>query len=873
MTDVRAFEQTPTVTRLNDYRPFPYRVHATELTFELHPTRTRVTQVSRFERLEHTTTALELSGVGLTRISVDIDGEAVSDDRLVEVDETLLVRQVPTEFTLTVVTEINPESNTTLEGLYLSNGMFCTQCEAEGFRRITYYPDRPDVLTVFTTRIRANAEYPTLLSNGNLVSDTTNADGFREVVWHDPFPKPSYLFALVGGDLALKQDQFVTQSGRSIDLRIYVEPSDLNRVDYALQSLKRAMRWDETAFGREYDLDIFMIVAVSHFNMGAMENKGLNIFNSSCVLASPEAATDQAFQRIEAIVAHEYFHNWSGNRVTCRDWFQLSLKEGFTVYRDSEFSADMNSRAVKRIQDVNFLRSAQFTEDAGPTAHPVQPSEYLEISNFYTLTIYEKGAEIVRMLRTLLGESTFRAGSDLYFERHDGEAVTIEDFVACMAEVSGRDLTQFMRWYRQAGTPILKVSSAFDEANRTLRLALTQEPPSVASDMSHEPYVIPVLYQVIDQDTGSILVPEALLELTDRSLTVEHTITDGTPVVSILRGLSAPVKPVYERSVDALCALAAFDDDGVSRWDAIQALFVNAIEARARAGVDTALEAALIQLIERLIQSPQEIVDPACLAEMLTLPSDNILWDALRPADPQAIADARQGLRKELATTLASRWEALVDAMQVKGVYTPDAESIGRRSLNLCALGFLAKAVNCDARLEALFNNAGNLTERAAAYRIARAEGSEVLSARLADAFLAQADTDEVLDLWLSTEAVNETTATLSRVQELTAHPRFSWTNPNRVRAVIGAFAARNIRAFHTPEGYAYLESVILKLDAMNPQIAARLVGPLCQWARFEARYADAMAERLDAMAAKSLSKDLYEIVSKSQRRESTNTA
>ena len=866
MTDTRTQDHAPRATRLAEYSPYPYRVLQTELTFHLHPTATRVIQTSRFERTTSDTTAIELYGVDLTRISVKVDGEDVPDERLVEVDETLLIRQVPPEFTLEVVTEINPEANTTLEGLYLSNGMFCTQCEAEGFRRITYYPDRPDVLTVFTTRIVADAAYPTLLSNGNPTEDNTGPDGKREVVWHDPFPKPSYLFALVGGDLACQTDAFVTASGREVELRIYVEASDLDRVGYALESLKRAMRWDEEVFGREYDLDIFMIVAVSHFNMGAMENKGLNIFNSSCVLASPDAATDQAFQRIEAIVAHEYFHNWSGNRVTCRDWFQLSLKEGFTVYRDSEFSADINSRAVKRIQDVNFLRSAQFTEDSGPTAHPVQPSEYLEISNFYTLTIYEKGAEIVRMLCTLLGAERFRAGSDLYFSRHDGQAVTIDDFVAAMAEVSGRDLSQFMRWYRQPGTPVLQVESAMDASSGQLTIHFTQKPPAVADATSHAPYVIPVLYQIIDRMTGQILVPEALVELNAPTQSVTHPIRQGQPVVSMLRGLSAPVKLEYARSLDELAALAAFDDDGVSRWDAIQALYVRCIQELVNQTGDETTFDCLVRVVTQLIQAPDEIADPACVAEMLTLPSDNILWDAMRPADPQAIATARQTLRARLAAALSSLWEPLIDAMAVDGPYAPSADAIGQRSLAIIGLGYLAKVRDCDARLAELFETAGNLTERFAAYRIARSDGSMELGEQLSNQFLDQASADEVLDLWLSTEAVNERTADLERVKALTEHPRFSWTNPNRVRAVIGAFAGRNVRAFHSEAGYRYLQEVILKLDAMNPQIAARLVGPLCQWSRFDAQYADIMAACLDALADMKLSKDLYEMVAKSRR-------
>ncbi len=863
MTDSRALNTAPSITRLCDYEAYPFSLESVELTFELHATKTLVTQLSVVRRIGHNTKALELNGKDVKRISIAIDGSEVDESRLVEIDETLLVRDVPDSFTLKVVTEINPEANTALEGLYLSNGMFCTQCEAEGFRRITYYPDRPDVMSVFTTRIIANEKHPTLLSNGNLISEATTDDGQFEVVWHDPFPKPCYLFALVGGDLAFQKDQFLTMSGRTIDLRIYVESKDIDRVQYALDSLKRAMAWDEKVYGREYDLDIFMIVAVSHFNMGAMENKGLNIFNSSCVLANPKAATDQAFQRIEAIVAHEYFHNWSGNRVTCRDWFQLSLKEGFTVFRDSEFSADTNSRAVKRIQDVNFLRSAQFTEDSGPTAHPVQPSEYQEISNFYTLTIYEKGAEVVRMMRTLLGPELFRQGSDLYFERHDGQAVTINEFVSAMAEVSGRNFDQFMRWYRQPGTPRLGVNSHYDEQSKSLQIQLTQKPPVIASDDSHGLYLIPVSYQIIDAESGDILVPEQMFELTERKATISFENVVGKPVLSILRGLSAPVKLEMTRSSAELAALARFDDDGVTRWDAVQALYTQAI-ADLLVNPDASLDSHLIQLIEELIADPSTIDDPACLAEMLALPQDSILWDAFQPADPQAILDARKVLRQNIASAGAKHWLTLYQAMKVEGEYTPSADAIGRRSLALTALGFLAKVDAIDDLLNDLFHQASNLTERFAAYRIARSDCSDHVSSFLSDEFLKHADTDEVLDLWLSTEAMNEKTASIQRISDLTEHSRFAWTNPNRVRAVLGTFANRNVKAFHTAEGYRLLADAVLKLDAMNPQIASRLVMPLCQWGRFAPSYQDLMKAELRRMIAKDLSKDLNEIVSKS---------
>ena len=860
MTDSRQAAEIPKVTKLSEYKTYPYKVESLDLVFDLAPTATIVTQTSYFCRIDPSETSLTLNGKNLKLMSIQINDVEVPAERLVYLDEILMIRKVPEKFELRIETEINPEENTALEGLYLSNGMFCTQCEAEGFRRITYYPDRPDVLTIFTTTIRAEKCFPTLLSNGNEVSRRILDDDRIEVVWSDPFPKPCYLFALVAGDLACKRDNFVTQSGREIDLRVYVAESDLNRVTFALESLKRAMRWDEKVYGREYDLDIFMIVAVSHFNMGAMENKGLNIFNSSCVLANQNAATDSAFQRIEAIVAHEYFHNWSGNRVTCRDWFQLSLKEGFTVFRDAEFTADTNSRAVKRIQDVNFLRAAQFIEDAGPTSHPVQPSEYIEISNFYTLTIYEKGAEIVRMIRTLLGDQLFRQGSDLYFNRHDGEAVTIEDFVNAMSEVSGRDFQQFMNWYRQPGTPIIKINQEIKEG--ILSIVIEQHPPKGWSTETHKPYLVPISYKIFEKSTGRELIPESLLELTEPKTTVEYEIGQNIPVLSVLRGLSAPVKLYIDRESEELAALARFDDDGVNRWDAMQALYVRAIKNRLPGNEWNPVE--LIATVRGLIESETSIQDEACLAEMLTLPQSNVLWDEFQPADPQAIACARNEVMADLGKGLFTQWEVLFSKMQILEEYQPISSQIGKRSLGLCALGYLANASNQDHLLETIFHTANNLTQRVAAYRIARQEGSSDLSNALSEAFLQSALTDEVLDLWLSTEAVTEKTATLDRVRDLTEHPRFAWTNPNRVRAVIGSFANRNVRAFHTAEGYNFLKECVLRLDSMNPQIAARLVMPLTQHERFTSKYSKAMLSALRELADEDLSRDLREIIDKS---------
>ncbi|MDX1597774.1 MAG: aminopeptidase N, partial [Marinobacter sp.] len=643
----------PKTIYLKDYRVPDFLVDHVDLRFELYEDGARVHSTLSLRRNPEAFDnrgALELDGDSLKLESVALDGAVLEIGQYEDLGDKLVVAEVPDAFELTVVTWIEPQNNTRLEGLYKSSGMFCTQCEAEGFRCITFFPDRPDVMSRFRTRIEADkSSYPILLSNGNDVEQGDLADGRHFVTWEDPFPKPCYLFALVAGDLVEKRDTFTTLSGRNIDLRMYVEPRNSEKCEHAMDSLKRSMRWDEEVYGREYDLDIFMIVAVDDFNMGAMENKGLNIFNSSCVLASQETATDLAFQRIEAIVAHEYFHNWSGNRVTCRDWFQLSLKEGFTVFRDSQFSSDMGSPTVKRIEDVTLLRTAQFAEDGGPMAHPVRPASYMEISNFYTLTIYEKGAEVVRMIHTLLGPELFRKGSDLYFERHDGQAVTTDDFVKAMEDASGRDLSQFRLWYEQAGTPVLNISDSYDEQTGIYHLTVEQTIPDTPGQQDKQPQHIPFALGLLDSNGNDIPLKmadgdddaptERVLELTEASHTFEFNDVREQPVPSLLRQFSAPVRVVYSWTREQLEFLMSHDSDGFNRWDAGQRLAVDVISSLVDAPDDAEIEPRLVAAYRHLMSDTS--LDQALVAKMLQLPSEAYLIELADSPDVQAIHQAR----------------------------------------------------------------------------------------------------------------------------------------------------------------------------------------------------------------------------------------
>ena len=868
----------PSTIHLKDYLPPAFLIDQVELDVDLHPENTRVISrlhLRRNPQRPEPGLPLELHGQELTLHSIQVNGAPFSDYQLTESGITL--HHLPDQAVLETQVEISPAQNTALEGLYISGGHFCTQCEAEGFRRITYYLDRPDVLARFRTRISADAaRYPVLLSNGNLIEQGQLEGGRHFVCWEDPFPKPAYLFALVGGQLHAVKDQFTTQSGREVALELWVEEENLHKGQHALTSLKKAMQWDETVYGREYDLDIYMIVAVNDFNMGAMENKGLNIFNSACVLADPKSATDRAFHRVESVVAHEYFHNWSGNRVTCRDWFQLSLKEGFTVFRDQQFSADQHSAAVERIQNVALLRTAQFAEDAGPTAHPVRPESYIEINNFYTLTIYEKGAEIVRMLAELLGWPTFRRGSDLYFERFDGQAVTIEDFVACMAEVSGQDLSQFMRWYHQAGTPQLRVERHYDPAARTFTLTLHQQTPPTPGQSDKQPLLIPVKLGLLDaqgQDLplilkGETLGDETVIHLREASQSWVFEQLDAAPLPSLLRGFSAPVKLDYPRTDAELALQLTQDSDGFNRWEAGQKLALNAIDAliqQQQQGQDLQLHPSLVSAFAALLQDHQ---DPMMLAELLQLPSEAYIAEQYACVDIDAIHIARDYARKMLATRFYDAFLALYQAFDLQAPWSAEPEQLAARQLKNTCLAYLV-ATESEAAFtlaQQQFEQADNMTDQLAALTaLAHAEDPAQGQAALS-AFEQQWQQDAlVMDSWFSVQVTRPYPDALDRLHQLKTHPAFSMKNPNKVRALLGAFCQHNPSRFHRRDGagYAALADAVIELNQLNPQIAARLVLPLTRHQRMDDHRKAQMKAELQRIQDQPLSPDVYEVISK----------
>lgn len=871
----------PQTIYLKDYQVPPFLVDHVDLRFELFEEGARVHSTLTIRRNPDSKGGqpLQLDGDTLELVELQLDGQPLSASAYQATPSELEIPDVPDTFTLVVVTWLHPQDNTRLEGLYKSSGMFCTQCEAEGFRRITYFPDRPDVMATYRSRVEADkAKYPVLLSNGNPVEQGELDDGRHFVTWEDPHPKPCYLFALVAGDLVQKNDRFTTQSGRDIDLRIYVEPRNSEKCDHAMTSLKHAMRWDEQTYGREYDLDIFMIVAVDDFNMGAMENKGLNIFNSSCVLASADTATDLAFQRVESVVAHEYFHNWSGNRVTCRDWFQLSLKEGFTVFRDSQFSADMGSPTVKRIEDAAMLRTAQFAEDGGPMAHPVRPQSYMEISNFYTLTIYEKGCEVVGMIHTLLGEDLFRKGSDLYFERHDGQAVTTDDFVKAMEDASGRDLTQFRLWYEQAGTPVVTVTDRFDDANGCYHLTLSQHLPATPGQSEKRPQHIPFALGLLDSQgaplplklsADSASAPhQRVLELTEPEQTFSFHGLRSRPVPSLLRDFSAPVRVHYDWNRDQLVFLMSHDADGFNRWDASQRLAVEVIQSLEGESHQTGVDSRLTEAYRTLLSDSN--LDQALVAKMLQLPSDAYLIELAEKADVQTIHAARARVLSQLAQSLQGELLACYRRNQETGAYELTSEAIARRSLKNTALAWLLYIDDDEARQLALdqFAAATNMTDRAGALRALVDSGFDEDRQASLDQFYQQFSHDPlVVDQWFSIQASSPRNGDLVAVKALLEHKAFDWKNPNKIRSVIGAFAAQNLVNFHADDGsgYEFLKTQILRLDDSNPPIAARLVSPLTRWRRFSSVYSDGMKAALEAIAAKpNLSRDVYEIVHKS---------
>ena len=880
--------EQPQVIYLKDYQAPEYLIDETHLTFELFEDHSLVHAqlvMRRNPARGAGLPALVLDGQQLELLSVALDDQPLGADDYQLDDSHLTLQPTAERFTLDTSVKIHPETNTALEGLYKSGGMFCTQCEAEGFRKITYYLDRPDVMSTFTTTVIAEQHrYPVLLSNGNPIGSGPQQDGRHWATWEDPFKKPAYLFALVAGDLWCVEDTFTRQSGRDVTLRIYVEPENIDKCQHAMVSLKKSMRWDEEVYGREYDLDIFMIVAVNDFNMGAMENKGLNIFNSSAVLARAETATDAAHQRVEAIVAHEYFHNWSGNRVTCRDWFQLSLKEGFTVFRDSEFSADMNSRTVKRIEDVAYLRTHQFAEDAGPMAHAVRPDSFIEISNFYTLTVYEKGSEVVRMVHTLLGAEGFRKGSDLYFERHDGQAVTCDDFIKAMEDANGVDLTQFKRWYSQAGTPRLNVSEAYDAAAQTYSLTFSQSCPATPDKVEKQPFVIPVELGLLDAQGNDIalrLQGETQAGATTRVLSVteaEQTFTfvdvAARPLPSLLRGFSAPVKLSFPYDRDQLMFLMQHDSDGFNRWEAGQQLSVQVLQeliAQHQRGEALVLDQRLVTALGSVLAN--EALDQAMVAEMLSLPSEAYLTEISEVADVDAIHAARDFARQQLAEQLFdglwARYQAN-RAVSRETAYVAEAEHFARRSLQNIALSYLmltGRAQVLEATLEQ-FEACDNMTERLTALAVLVNSPFQDERARALQSFAEHfKDNPLVMDQWFSVQAGSPLPGGLARVRALMEHPAFTLKNPNKVRALIGAFAGQNLVNFHAADGsgYRFLADLVIELNGFNPQIASRQLAPLTRWRKYDAARQALMKAELERIRGSGgLSSDVFEVVSKS---------
>ncbi|CAN7264348.1 aminopeptidase N [Rhizobium leguminosarum] len=872
---------TGQVIHLADYRPTDFVLERVDLTFELDPTETKVEARLIFHRRTGTdpSAPIVLDGDELTLSGLLLDQVELDPSRYDATPESLTVRDLPESapFELTITTIINPEANTQLMGLYRTGGIYCTQCEAEGFRRITYFPDRPDVLAPFTVNIIADKDAnPLLLSNGNFLGGAGYGPGKHFAAWFDPHPKPSYLFALVAGDLGVVEDTFTTMSGREVVLKIYVEHGKEPRAAYAMDALKRSMKWDEERFGREYDLDIFMIVAVSDFNMGAMENKGLNVFNDKYVLADPEIATDADYANIEAIIAHEYFHNWTGNRITCRDWFQLCLKEGLTVYRDHEFSSDQRSRAVKRIAEVRHLKSEQFPEDGGPLAHPVRPTKYREINNFYTTTVYEKGSEVTRMIATLLGKDGFKKGMDLYFDRHDGEAVTIEDFVKCFEDASGRDLTQFSLWYHQAGTPLVTASGSYNAAAGSFTLSLEQMIPATPGQPSKEPMHIPLSLALFGENGGKIEPTSVdgaeyigeVLHLTGRTQTAIFHGIGSRPVVSINRGFSAPINLHFDQSPADLALLARYETNHFARWQALTDLALpNLLKAArdAREGKPVVCEATFIETL--IAAAADEALEPAFRAQALALPSESDIARELGGNnDPDAIHAGWQAILKQIADVGKDVFAGLYAAMTTSGDFSPDAKSAGLRALRNTALTYLSHAEQTPARAKAAFDAANNMTDLSHALTILAhrfpdsAETSEAL-ASFRDRF---AENALVIDKWFAIQAGIPGPKTLERIRALMDNPLFKRTNPNRMRALVGTFAFANPTGFGRAdgEGYRFLAGQILDIDERNPQLAARILTSMRSWRSLEPTRADhARSALIEIERAADLSTDVRDIV------------
>lgn len=868
---------------LKDYAPPAYWVDTVELCFELGEEITRVTSRIAFKSQAGISTdqPLVLDGVGLQLVQVKLDAQPLQEAEYACNEESLTIHKVPDSFVLETTVTLRPQDNTALEGLYRSGSMFCTQCEAEGFRKITYFPDRPDVMGYFTTTIIADKQnYPVLLSNGNCIDRTDLADGRHSATWQDPFAKPCYLFALVGGDLGCVEDSFTTCSGREVTLQIYVEKHNLGKCAHAMHALKKAMLWDEETYGLEYDLDIFMIVAVDDFNMGAMENKGLNIFNSKYVLAHPETATDADFQAIEGVIAHEYFHNWTGNRVTCRDWFQLSLKEGLTVFRDQHFSSDQVSRAVKRIEDVCVLRTHQFAEDAGPLAHAVRPEQYQEINNFYTATVYNKGAELVRMLQTMLGPEDFIHGVQNYLKRHDGQAATVEDFLRAMSEISALDLQQFQIWYRQAGTPQVMVTSNFSAAEQKLEITFEQHCPQTPGQPVKQPLHIPCRIGMLDKTGRPLLLQlsdeksgpgkeEMILHLRQDKETFCFVNLPHPPIVSLFRQLSAPVRLVGEESPKTLAFLLGHDSDPFNRWDAGQKLAERIIlQGIKQRGSETAVGELNLLTDAFAAMLQDDSLDPGLAAKLLELPNELYLAQQMQEVDVEGIHNSREQIRKHLATALHDIFKSVFTACLDTGPYTVEPEAVGRRSLKNRCLDYiyaLGTEQTCQLARDS-YRSATNMTDRIAALALLVGETGSIRQESLDDFFVRASNDLLVLDKWFAVQARSHSPDTLLNIKKLMNHPAYQPHNPNRVRALLGTFSRGNPLCFHALDGSGYelLAAQIMSLDPVNPQVAGFLAGGFSAWRRYDEERKKLMQQQLKKIVSMpKLSRDLAEVVNK----------
>ncbi|MEZ8128183.1 aminopeptidase N [Enterovibrio norvegicus] len=863
--------QQPQAKYRKDYTAPDFTITHIDLDFDLLDSHARVTAKSQVKQMVAGADSMILNGDGLTLKKIEIDGKAWP--HYSETTEGLILSQLPKEFELLIETDIDPAGNTSLEGLYKSDGAYCTQCEAEGFRRITYYLDRPDVLAKFTTTITADkSAYPFLLSNGNKVGEGYADNGRHWVKWEDPHAKPSYLFALVAGDFDLLSDRYTTRSGRDVVLEIFVDKGNLDRATHAMTSLKNSMKWDEDRFDLEYDLDIYMIVAVDFFNMGAMENKGLNVFNSKYVLANSDTATDTDYLGIEAVIGHEYFHNWTGNRVTCRDWFQLSLKEGLTVFRDQEFSSDLGSRAVNRIGNVRIMRGPQFAEDCGPMAHPIRPEKVIEMNNFYTLTVYEKGSEVIRMMHTLLGETSFQKGMKLYFERHDGTAATCEDFVKAMEDASGVDLVQFRLWYSQSGTPELTVTSTFDETQQTFSLTVKQFTPATADQKEKQALLIPFdveLYaadgRVIELQCNGNPVGNVLHLMQDEQTFTFQNVSEK-PVISMLREFSAPVKLNYDYSDEELAFLMVHARNEFARWDAGQMLLAKHIKVnvvRIQQGDAFSLPDDLLDAFRGVLLSKE--LDAALIAEVMTLPSENEIGGWFEVVDVDAIHQVRDAIKHAFADAFNDELSAIYHTLRQER-YTIAHDAMGKRSLRNVCLSYLALNENADALVSEHFNQSNNMTDTAAA--LAAANHAELdCRQSLMDTFSDKWTHDGlVMDKWFMLQGTNPAVDALEHVKAQMEHAAFSLKNPNRTRSLVGAFCNNNPVHFHSKDGsgYKFLSDILIQLNESNPQVASRLLDPLLKLKRFDEERQRLMREQLERLAAlDKLAKDLYEKINK----------